>query len=504
MVPKLYKPGKSFKKLAAYLLSDPGKAKTAERVAWTHTLNLASDHHHPALAVDEMLWTFRSAEALKQLAGAGKGGARLESPVKHFSLSWHPSQRSSQEQMIETVESFLKHMSWHKHQALLVCHADKDHQHVHVMLNRVHPETGRALIESFEKRWAQKWAKEFELEQGLVFCEQRLRPAAERDGAATRENWQRFREDERQVDRENAQRQTPPLEFFERGGKDASNDREWKLLFEFQKQQRLAGVHENKQRFKEARNQVFKEIRLEFSHEWKAYFKEKKAGLNRESLDRRKAEILARQNKALESRRADLTSTLKTERDQVHKALLESQAKQRRTLKERQHQGLSSFELLDKAYQRAASVLQASGAPDGSAVRSAFRDAAVEIGTKTSVRIRNDVYQRDERPASHGRSTAEKPKTGVRNGVDSVSMLGMGALGALATIGERLFDGFFGDVQPQKESLRTPKGEEHEEERERDALHAVEAQKDREATMSEADRLYAQWQERRGRQRQRD
>ena len=44
--------GTSFSGLATYLTHDP-EAKTAERVAWTHTLNLANDH--VPSAVDEML-----------------------------------------------------------------------------------------------------------------------------------------------------------------------------------------------------------------------------------------------------------------------------------------------------------------------------------------------------------------------------------------------------------------------------------------------------------------
>ena len=60
------------------------KAKTAERVGWTHTLNLANDH--VPSAVDEMLWTARNAELLKQEAGIRAGGRATENAVKHVSL----------------------------------------------------------------------------------------------------------------------------------------------------------------------------------------------------------------------------------------------------------------------------------------------------------------------------------------------------------------------------------------------------------------------------------
>ena len=66
MIVKISAKGKSFSGLATYLTHDPN-AKTADRVKWTHTLNLA--HDHVPSAVDEMLWTARHAELLKQQAG---------------------------------------------------------------------------------------------------------------------------------------------------------------------------------------------------------------------------------------------------------------------------------------------------------------------------------------------------------------------------------------------------------------------------------------------------
>src|SRR6185369_7448957 len=112
----------------------PEKAKTSERVDWTHTLNLAYDH--VPSAVDEMLWTYRAADLLKQQAGLGAGGRRLNHAAKHFSLNWHPSEQPDRQHMIETVKDFLRHMGWYEHQAILVGHNDR-HPHVHVLVNAV-------------------------------------------------------------------------------------------------------------------------------------------------------------------------------------------------------------------------------------------------------------------------------------------------------------------------------------------------------------------------------
>jgi hypothetical protein len=66
MIGRISQGGSSFKGLAAYLTHD-AKANTDERIAWTHTLNLANDDIPSA--VNEMLWTARDAELLKQEAG---------------------------------------------------------------------------------------------------------------------------------------------------------------------------------------------------------------------------------------------------------------------------------------------------------------------------------------------------------------------------------------------------------------------------------------------------
>src|SRR5262249_7658128 len=138
MIVRILSRGKSFSGLSTYLTHDPN-AKTDERVAWTHTHNLANDH--VPSAVNEMYETARNAELLKQEAGIRAGGRPTENPVKHVSLNWSPEDNPSREHMIQTSEEFLRHMKWQEHQAIMVAHDDKQYRHVHVMINCVHPET---------------------------------------------------------------------------------------------------------------------------------------------------------------------------------------------------------------------------------------------------------------------------------------------------------------------------------------------------------------------------
>jgi Relaxase/Mobilisation nuclease domain len=347
MVPKLFPAGKSFKKLAAYLLHDAEKAKTAERVRWTHTLNLASDR--PASAIDEMLWTIRGADWLKQQSNVPSGGRPLENPVKHFSLNWHPSETPTREQMIEAVEGFLLHMGWREHQAVIVCHDDK-HPHVHVMLNAVHPETGRALDTSFEKRRAQEWAKAYEREHGVIFCEERLKPKEERQASPTREAWEKMKRAERDHDRTEYQRVRGEFDYFAQHDDDKGKAREWEALKAHQRVEREAFFKEGKQAYRSARNDVFREVRAEFRAQWNAYYAAMRSGGNKASLAEMKLALIAAQSRAMDERRQIACDQLREKRDHAYDAILAQQKLDRAELGQRQRQGLRTPQLMDVIY----------------------------------------------------------------------------------------------------------------------------------------------------------
>lgn len=176
--------GQSFRGAARYYLHDKGEAladgsttrpRSRERVAWIETRNLVHDQPWPA--IDEMWRTADDAAELKRLAGLGAGGRRLKTPVKTIALSWHPDERPDRAAMRAAADEFLERMGWAEHQALIVCHTDTRHPHLHIILNRVHPTTGRALDDGNDRPRAQAWALAYELRMGRILC-------AARDGAA--------------------------------------------------------------------------------------------------------------------------------------------------------------------------------------------------------------------------------------------------------------------------------------------------------------------------------
>jgi hypothetical protein len=497
MIPRLFPAGKSFKGTAAYLLHDPDKAQTTERVRWTHTLNLASDY--PPSAVDEMLWTARGAEWLKQQANVPGGGRKLENPVKHFSLNWHPSETPTREQMIEAAEAFLAHMGWHEHQALLVRHDDK-HPHVHVMLNAVHPETGRSLDASFEKRRAQEWAFRYERQHGMIFCEERLKPKEEREASPTRQAWQSMKASEREHERAEYQRIRSTFDYFARNDGDKGDGSEWKILKQQQRDERLAFFTDGKQAYREVRNAVFREVREDFRDQWRDYYAAKRDGVGAERLLEMKGLVLAAQKYVLDERRTEACAALREQRDQNYNELLARHREERAELRERQTDGQRSPQLLN-ATNRPDQRQQFSSPSDGLAknaraeTSASFRKTARELCEPTP-------GQGTREPGIGPTPAGERAR--VRDGLDAVGGMGLGVLGAIATIGERLFDGFFGGGEAQADGPGTTRrsatlSDEHE-----DITSSPTGPQHAENEAEEAKRLQAFWDERKHRKRERD
>jgi Relaxase/Mobilisation nuclease domain len=341
MIVKIQPSGKSFSGLASYLTHDPDQAKTAERVAWTHTHNLAGDD--VPCAVNEMLWTARDAELLKQEAGVRAGGRATASPVKHISLNWAPDEHPTREHMIETTEEFLRHMKWQEHQAIFIAHNDKAHSHVHCMLNAVHPETGLRLNDSFEQRHAQEWALQYERAHG-IYCEQRLENPADRERNPPRNIWMEFWVNQKEFEKsENLLCENTPIILDERINE---KNQEWKILKEIQRVDRIDFFAEGKLEFSQLRNSIYREIREEFRGRWADYYEARKNGTDPDALAEIKAELVAEQKAALEARRDVACGELRASRDERYRDLLTDQRDFRAYLHQCQEAGLDSMPLL--------------------------------------------------------------------------------------------------------------------------------------------------------------
>ena len=178
MIPKINGLGRSFAGVAAYCLHDAPepddrRPETSERVGWTDTRNLATIRVERAARL--MAATAKAAPDLKRLAGAARGGRKLAKPVLHYSLSWAQDETPDGREMSRAVDGSLEALGLEGHEALIVAHDDTRHPHVHVIANRVDPETGKAAKLGNSKLRLSRWAEGYEREQGRIRCERRVK-----------------------------------------------------------------------------------------------------------------------------------------------------------------------------------------------------------------------------------------------------------------------------------------------------------------------------------------
>lgn len=130
MLAKIAPTTNNFHRVARYLIQ--GKAGTTpspKRIAWTKGHNLPSDD--PELAA-------------KIMTATASLSPRTRKAVYHLMIGWHAREGPTPEVMQEIAIETLLRAGLSENEALLVAHGDSAHPHVHLMINRVHPITGKA------------------------------------------------------------------------------------------------------------------------------------------------------------------------------------------------------------------------------------------------------------------------------------------------------------------------------------------------------------------------
>ncbi|MEL6243818.1 MAG: relaxase/mobilization nuclease domain-containing protein [Pseudomonadota bacterium] len=154
---------------------------------WTDTYNLATED-------PEMAWRIMAATAKDALriqrdhhdATAPedqpfKASRRSFNHVFHYSLSWRGEDEAigiTRAEMIQCAKDSLHELGGADLQALFVAHEDTDNPHVHIMVNRIHPETGRVVgVDGNSKKRLSNWARHYERDRNLIVCPERERRA---------------------------------------------------------------------------------------------------------------------------------------------------------------------------------------------------------------------------------------------------------------------------------------------------------------------------------------
>jgi hypothetical protein len=142
--------GSDFGGLAQYLATGR-EGDSPERVEWVEARNLPTTDHRLVPAI------MTATAALSH---------RVEKPVYHLSISWPEDDGIDPTAMMSIADRTLEDLGLADHQAVIVAHNDTEHPHLHMMVNRVHPETGKAWSNSldFKRIETSLRAQEIELE----------------------------------------------------------------------------------------------------------------------------------------------------------------------------------------------------------------------------------------------------------------------------------------------------------------------------------------------------
>lgn len=139
MIGKVPKAGRGFRGLVRYLLHGArrGSDRLHPRVAWTATRNLFVDD------------PIQSSLLMRMTAAKS---VRVRRPVYHLVISWTPAEKPTPEIMLQVADATCRELGLANHQRLYVAHRDTRHPHVHIVVNRIHPETGTAWSASHDYR----------------------------------------------------------------------------------------------------------------------------------------------------------------------------------------------------------------------------------------------------------------------------------------------------------------------------------------------------------------
>ena len=160
--------GRSFQALASYLAKGRD-GDNPDRVAWSAGRNLPTDD--PELAA-----TFMRATAARS--------DRVEKPVYHIAISFDPGDAVDRATMERVADRVLERLGLAEHEAVIVAHRDREHQHLHMLINRVHLETGKAWERWKDQPIVQEVLRDEERALGLREVSGTLAPAVDQEPTA--------------------------------------------------------------------------------------------------------------------------------------------------------------------------------------------------------------------------------------------------------------------------------------------------------------------------------
>lgn len=143
----------SFASLGRYIAGEKLDRETGEIV------RSAEDIH-----LDTNCLSARTASA--EMRAVADMNSRVKDPVYHCILSWREGEKPTNDQVREAAMAAMKSVGMEGHQYVLAVHRDSDNTHVHMMVNRVNPDTYRAVYPKQDFLKLDRCMRETELQQG--------------------------------------------------------------------------------------------------------------------------------------------------------------------------------------------------------------------------------------------------------------------------------------------------------------------------------------------------
>lgn len=105
--------------------------------------------------------------AAREFQAVASQNPSCKKPVAHYSLSAAPGEKLSNEQWRAAAEQHVNNMGHADHQWTAWRHHDREHDHVHIVVNRVHPVSLRVSTDSKDYERIQKSCRDLEKKHGL-------------------------------------------------------------------------------------------------------------------------------------------------------------------------------------------------------------------------------------------------------------------------------------------------------------------------------------------------
>lgn len=144
-----------FLHLARYV-AGYSRGMTPDRVEWGFGVNLETVNPDSAAAL---------------MRAVASQNTRCKHPAYHFIVSFDPADakagRTRPKVTREIAEDIIKRMGLAQYQALVFAHKDTENPHIHFLVNRIHPETGKAFSRHEDGKRLLALCREIARERGL-------------------------------------------------------------------------------------------------------------------------------------------------------------------------------------------------------------------------------------------------------------------------------------------------------------------------------------------------